>query len=562
MKSKFIFIFPPLIFLALFFYFFPRFYFNQLEYQSSQVFSSMENTVGRVEDNFQDMSGIEGLTKTEEEMQKLSDEISQSLNDIESLVGKHKKILNTQLMLKPLLPSKYGEFLNLKNEAFDKYYSSFEKFKLLKDYELGMVSIWNQLDDFRQAIIKGGASSDEFDEKAKDLENTRDKLKKYFDDGFMTKEYYEAMLSYIDLNIDLYKFTVDLYNNKYTEAQAKEKVSEITSKYKPVDIKKIFTDSFSEINVAKQEEWISLYNQSNEIYLKALDFYEREKLAYDPLSVFLSKLNKNYERSTNLEKDGSSYEEKRADLDGDGKEEILRLSYGKSENSLSDEVSLAAFDQKGEEIARLPKNMPIPKPIENSANVFVLDKEGRQIVSYDFVVGPHSSYTMFFGLQDLKTGGKGILPICFVLDPKSALDCMFWSGEAGSLLFSDFDGDGYLDVSEMVDEYPRDGVLAKEEEDAIKEVFGEGSKGASALRIAKREKGGRGKRVVWGIYSYNGSYFEPKIKDYEKYYPLVRAYIKNNYKDYPPIIKKSEISKDSLEYNEFMRNFWTEGLKE
>jgi len=77
-------------------------------------------------------------------------------------------------------------------------------------------------------------------------------------------------------------------------------------------------------------------------------------------------------------------------------------------------------------------------------------------------------------------------------------------------------------------------------------------------RIAKREQGGRGNRVVWSIYHYNGEYFVPQIgSDYEKYYPLVTSYINRYYKDYPKVMKKSEMSKESLDYNEFMKSFWT-----
>ena len=146
------------------------------------------------------------------------------------------------------------------------------------------------------------------------------------------------------------------------------------------------------------------------------------------------------------------------------------------------------------------------------------------------------------------------------MDVNSASDCLFWSGEVGDLWADDYDKDGILEVVEMVDEYPKDGPLTEEIENITKETFEKLGQKASdgALRVLRREQGGRGNKVIWAIYKYNDRYFEKQSeKDYDKYYVLVKDSISNLWTEYPNIMKKSEMSKDSLEYNEFLRDYWS-----
>lgn len=255
-----------------------------------------------------------------------------------------------------------------------------------------------------------------------------------------------------------------------------------------------------------------------------------------------------------------NFEKVNADLNGDGVLETLRLSYVNTEEDLS-VTSLVALDKDGKEIGSLPKSMPIPVPFSNSGKVYSpFATSKRQFVSFDFIVGPHSSETMFFALQD---EAKEVLPVCLTNDVKGPESCLFWSGEVGELVVKDLDNDGKLEVVETVDEYPKDGTLTKEEEDAVNKVFKDSDKETydGMMRIPKREKGDRGNKVVWGIYQFNGSFFEEQTgKNYDKYYDLVSKYLKATYPTYPIIMKRSTMSKDSLDYNLFMRNFWTHRL--
>ncbi len=253
---------------------------------------------------------------------------------------------------------------------------------------------------------------------------------------------------------------------------------------------------------------------------------------------------------------GDNIKDVKADLNGDGNQETLRLTYIESAKETSSRASLVALDKNGNEIG--PHSLPIPRPLDDSGKAITPDtKHKQQFVSFDFSVGPHSSETMFFGLQQ---HSNEVAPVCLTEDGKLPEDCLFWSGEIGELVVRDLDNDGFLEVVETVDEYPKSGTLTQDEEKAINETFKDLDKNVTdgMKRIAMREKGGRGNKVIWGIYKFNENFFEEQTdSNYDKYFALVNQYLKTTYPTYPTIMKRSTISKDSEDYNMFMRQFWT-----
>jgi len=124
MKLKLLLILPAILLLALFLFLFPGFYFNQLEYKTRQVFSSIEEARSIADNDIEQRSGREGGIKSSEEVKNLSDKITADLNKVGNLVNEHESILNKQGKVVFLLPSKYKEYYDLKKDVFDKYYSS------------------------------------------------------------------------------------------------------------------------------------------------------------------------------------------------------------------------------------------------------------------------------------------------------------------------------------------------------------------------------------------------------------------------------------------------------
>lgn len=263
--------------------------------------------------------------------------------------------------------------------------------------------------------------------------------------------------------------------------------------------------------------------------------------------VFLlnrSKPSETFEENSPLEDDRQSL-----DLDGDGVDEYIsfELPEGEDEYNLK---SLTAYNLSGEEIAHLPSELSINAPMSESIKTYSLDANNpREYFSFDFIAGPHQSETMFFRLRD-----DLILPVCHEDEVSGPYDCLFYSGNTGYLPVEDLDGDGFVELIETIDEYPGTEELDSEETNAVEQAFGDQDLEDitdEAKMVAEREKGGRGRMVVWAIYSFDGTGFVQQTdNNYERYYGLIGDLIENK-------MRKSELSEDSLEYIQLSKDFWS-----
>jgi len=542
---------------------FPSFYFNKLEFQGKAIYSSIETNKKAAFDNIEQRSGREGGVKSDEEYEYYSGLITENLNKMDSLISDHQNLLVQQSKVVFLLPSKYKKYYSLKKEAFDKYYLSLRDFKKLKESESIFYYILTKQSKFSTLMTDIGQNKDinidSLKELIKDFQRLQMDIQENFDKGLLTENFNNQVSQKLSYFLNVSNLILDWKGKIISDNEIGDKLSELIKKDKGYDIAEIIYESRAKITDVKAKEWKDLYDTSIELQNKASDYYYNNKLFDDSLSKIISINDKSYPQNKEIKSD-TKIEEKYVDLNGDGQQEILRLTtkYIDEENT---EVSLIVYDKNNKEIGRLPDDLPINEPMSDTARVFTpIKKDKKQFVSYEFIVGPHSSETMFFGLFDFKDGGMGILPVCLTEDVNDASDCLFWSGEVGDLWADDYDKDGILEIVEMVDEYPKDGPLTEEIINSTKETFNNLGEKASdgALRVLKREQGGRGNKVIWGIYKYNDTYFEKQLgKDYDKYYVLAKDSISNLYTKYPTIMKKSEMSKDSVEYNEFMKNYWT-----
>jgi len=551
------------ILLGVLFLLFPPFYFNELESEGKPIFNSIESSLQASFDNIEQRSGREGGIKTAEEYDFYTGLINENMQKKDSLITEHQNILNQQGRLAIVLPSKYKAYYGLKKEMLGKYYTALRNYKLLKESETAIHLAWMKQDKFVAVLSDIGQQKDiSLDfllELIEEFETSKAQVNNYFEKKLMTEPLNKKLNSNLDYFIDTFKLVIDWKERKMSDEDFGTKLKELGENKNVNEVVDLIDTSRVEITNIKAKEWSDLYRKSIELLAEANEYYDENKLADDNMSKILSKFSKNYPRNKQ-DLDDTKTEEKYVDLDGDGQQEVLKLivKYVDEENS---EVSLIAYDKDNKEIGRLPDMFPIKEPMFETARVHTPVKaDKKQFVSYEFIAGPHSSETMFFGLFELKDETMGILPVCLTLDVLGASDCLFWSGQVGSLIAEDFDKDGVLEVVEMVDEYPADGQLTEEIENTTKDKFSDFGQEVSddAISILKREQGGRGNRVVWNIYRYADFYFEEQLdEDYDKYYVLVKDYMKSFYPSYPTIMKKSEISKDSLEYNELMRDFWT-----
>ena len=234
------------------------------------------------------------------------------------------------------------------------------------------------------------------------------------------------------------------------------------------------------------------------------------------------------------------------DINGDGLPERVvnpTMSVGPDEEPKFD--YLVALNYRNEEVGRTPERFGSPlyasQMLVHRLNVI----EPKEYLAMIVPAGPHQTETMFLELV-----GSEILPVCKVEKQEKIEDCLFYNSRGG-LIIDDVNSDTYMEVYEIADEYPQTETveLGSEIKKTIEEVFGEEAE--FAKQIARQEQGGRGKPVIWGVYVFNGKYFEPQFgEDYDRYFDLL-------VEGETGIMKKSEMTKESVEYTETARDFWT-----
>jgi len=540
----------------------PQFYFNNLEYRTSELFTEIEDINKLAGDHIEQRSGREGGSKTPDEIKKLSQTIQEDLDRLEGKIKEHEDISTKQNKIAFLLNTKYKKYLKLKNLAFEKYYLSLRKFKTLKEYEGLTHEVLLARDDAKNSVLEAVSQKPPNFEKSdiliQHLNEIKQKLASYKVSDYLTDEYYRVLISDLDADIDQITIFKNGILNNYTYSQLDSELSKNGSKYDDKVYSVALSESVSTKIGIKRQEWTNFYSEFDEKSILAAEYYKENKLYNDPISLGLSVFNKKYPK--NLFRSLLSdfyYEDKFADLNGDGSPEKLRLILPSNQSSYESPLMIA-YDNNNQEIARLPYSMPINIPRDNSGRVYTLSTQSRrQAVSFDFSAGMHEIQTMFFELIKSDQGAV-IIPICLKKEAVQASDCLFWSSEPGYLIADDFNDDGILDVAEIVNEYPKEGLISKEVESAINSAGDNKELNDILLRIAKREAGGKGSPVIWNTYSYNDEYFQShSSNEYQNIFQGFKAHVLAK-PEFSTIKKRIDISKESENYNIFVKTIWTQ----
>lgn len=211
------------------------------------------------------------------------------------------------------------------------------------------------------------------------------------------------------------------------------------------------------------------------------------------------------------------------DLDGDGDSERVLMVFKDDEyfefmQDVDFEGYIAAYNKDGTEIARTPEGLPIlwlfaiDAPIPEK----LVSSSAKDYLRVTEIAGAHHFNDIFFEMV-----GDKLLPVCKTETPGSKEDCVFNNSSYDKNPLRDIDGDGYMEMSEIVDEYP--------------------------------PTGGRGRPVLASVYSFNGKFFEPQTGDsYEKYYNLI---IDKVFPDLD-LMNRIDWGPDSAENSEKIRRYW------
>lgn len=240
----------------------------------------------------------------------------------------------------------------------------------------------------------------------------------------------------------------------------------------------------------------------------------------------LSEMERTYEENIKSGRDKSSLDlfvhtvrqSSYMDSDGDGSvEKVLLFTPDTGFENFKDSKFgfIGIYDAKGNEIAKTPDYYTPPhSTMEGNMVAVNLDATKKQYLQIIVPVGAHQMEQVFFGVR----GGE-LLPVCKKEGSLEGKDCVFYTTR-GTLITEDIDKDTYVEAIELTDEYP--------------------------------PEGGRRRTVVWGIYKFNGTYFEPQEgQNYEKIYSIFTQ--NRNPSD---IMRKSELSQKSLDYFNRIKDFW------
>ena len=498
--------------------FIPTLLFNELEFRQRTNYAKIEGLRIEIDRLISFRTGASEELVSDQEKRDATGKIDKHLETVIGLLNDWQKLLNYQEKI-PFLPKNYRSYQALKKPAFNHYWDSQVMFQKVKTLEHEVAGVITQYDQTYKAMLSGS----DLTSVAKIAQNLKSQIESLYREGKISV----AFKDYVSQASGNIAEVANLALSDQSEAEIRIGLEDIYSRWPTEDFFTVVNNWHEEII----DPMLKLYDENDSLAIQ--EFSLADKFYLD------NKLNKSTKQFIPFTGSFSVPDKIRIDLNGDGIQEYLVIESG----------SMTAYDSNGNIIARKPEEMTLLDPVKDLIKIHRLKTDDmKEAVSFEFLAGPHQSQIMFFDLYNNR-----LLPICLkekIIGPE---DCLIFTGNIGFLPVMDLDQDGFVEVIETTDEYPTEGELTEEEQSAITkaaqdEEVNEFTKNME--QIAKREKGGRGRTVVWQIFSYNGKMFEEQTgKDYDRFYNLIGNQIENK-------MKKSELSKDSLEYLNLVRKLW------
>lgn len=203
------------------------------------------------------------------------------------------------------------------------------------------------------------------------------------------------------------------------------------------------------------------------------------------------------------------------------------------------------------------------RPTSQYSLIKIEQNKSREYLRWDQYPGPHQVETIIL------TTGSGIVRPVLTADYENKMwYAPFWSIRDNTYI-NDIDGDGISEVIEYVDEYPSGTPrLVDSELEKITRREIPDDKEDDMWKIVSRENygKGRGRKVIWNVYTMRNEdplFFQKADKeDYEKLTTDILKAIKmvnQEAEGSPEVISKYDLSQESIDFNNFVRDFWTQG---
>ena len=245
------------------------------------------------------------------------------------------------------------------------------------------------------------------------------------------------------------------------------------------------------------------------------------------------------------------------DLLGTGSKQKITISVGERE------VKIEVIEN-GKVVASNVFDYGFVKPSTEYSLIKIDQNKSQEYLRWDQYVGPHHVETLIL------TTGDGIVRPALAADYENEVWYLpFWSSR-DSTYIRDINDDGIAEVLEYADEFPSDAprLIDPEIEKITRREFPD-DLGDDMWRIVSRENfgEGRGRKVIWNVYTIlNEDPLLFKKANKEEYEELTAnileaiKYASRETKYFPEVISRYDLSQESISFNNFVRDFWTQGF--
>lgn len=225
-------------------------------------------------------------------------------------------------------------------------------------------------------------------------------------------------------------------------------------------------------------------------------------------------------------------------------------------------VKIEAFENGSVISSGLFDNGPL-KPSSAYSVIKINQNKPREYIRWDQFVGPHQAETFMLTINPNR------VILASAADNESEVwYAPFWSSR-GNTYIGDIDSDGIAEVIEYVDEFPPNAprLVDPEIEKITRSEFPDELEDDMWSIVSRENSGeGRGRKVIWNVYTVTNEdplLFEKANK--EKYEKLTADIfnamdmLNQEVEGSEEVMSKFDLAQDSIDFNNFVRNFWTQG---
>jgi hypothetical protein len=294
---------PILILIALAIVLIPPFIFNEMEYQFRAQFTASKY-LARTADEIVEFRRTNGNNVIYENSPYSCEEYLQTSDDIENLIEESLDYLDAALITSnrqhkiPFLGSKYKTYLNKKEKSIKNYRGTQEYYlSMKKKQHMSTNTIFRifQLQKLQRQAAEGSINWNEFFKKIPELSNCiHADTERLYEQDYIT----EGLYQYLDkINQSFVVLYAAAISTAKKDSWGNFNIDEYVSLLNAAgELGPALTES-SKIAEQKKAAYNQMFHESDELMYEASDYYNENQLAFDKISVLLSRFSSYFPRN-------------------------------------------------------------------------------------------------------------------------------------------------------------------------------------------------------------------------------------------------------------------------